>query len=142
MQHDIYSLGVVLLEIGLWSPFVEYDKAHKPSLLSYIGTKEVVAEKQESKRALALKVRLTEASKYLPARMGRTYTDVVKTCLNCLDDGDDNVFGPKSEFMDSDGVTVAVRFSETVSMQCRNDVVQSEADSPFQVLEQLHSITM
>jgi hypothetical protein len=24
MQHDIYSLGVCLLEIGLWEPLVEY----------------------------------------------------------------------------------------------------------------------
>ncbi len=24
MQHDIYSLGVVLLEIGLWTSFVTY----------------------------------------------------------------------------------------------------------------------
>ena len=24
MYHDIYSLGVVLLEVGLWSSFVEY----------------------------------------------------------------------------------------------------------------------
>lgn len=24
MQHDIYSLGVCLLEIGLWEPLVKY----------------------------------------------------------------------------------------------------------------------
>ncbi|KAI0515147.1 hypothetical protein F5B22DRAFT_204059 [Xylaria bambusicola] len=26
MQHDIYSLGVCLLEIGLWQSFIEYDR--------------------------------------------------------------------------------------------------------------------
>ena len=26
MQHDIYSLGVCLLEIGLWESFVEYSQ--------------------------------------------------------------------------------------------------------------------
>lgn len=26
MQHDIYSLGVCLLELGLWETFVSYDR--------------------------------------------------------------------------------------------------------------------
>lgn len=119
MQHDIYSLGVVLLELGLWASFVEYDKEKKPSLLPFIGTKEILADKQEKRRSLALKTRLMEATEFLPARMGRLYTDVVLTCLSCLDDTDDNVFGRKSEFADPDGVTVAVRFSETVSIRIR-----------------------
>ncbi len=68
MQHDIYSLGVVLLEIGLWTSFVEYDKAQKPSLLPFMGKKEIIADKQERRRALALKTQLTEAAGYLPAR--------------------------------------------------------------------------
>jgi hypothetical protein len=29
MQHDIYSLGVCLLEIGLWESFVEYTTEHE-----------------------------------------------------------------------------------------------------------------
>lgn len=74
MQHDIYSLGVVLLEIGLWTSFVEYHKEQKPSLLQFIGKKDSIADKS-----------------------------------------DDNIFGPESDFADPDGVTVAVRFSETVS---------------------------
>jgi serine/threonine protein kinase len=30
MQHDIYSLGVCLLEIGLWEPLVTYDDTNMP----------------------------------------------------------------------------------------------------------------
>ncbi|CAI6230900.1 unnamed protein product [Periconia digitata] len=117
MQHDIYSLGVLLLEIGLWTSFVEYDKDKKPTLLPFIGTKEILADKQEKRRSLALKARLMEATGYLPNRMGRRYTDVVLTCLSCLDDTEENIFGHESEFTDSDGVGVAVRFSETVLEQ-------------------------
>lgn len=116
MQHDIYSLGVVLLEIGLWTSFVEYDKEQKPSLLHFIGKKGIITDKSDERRSLALKARLAEATGFLPGRMGRIYTDVVLTCLNCLDNTDDNLFGPESDFTDPDGVTVAVRFSETVSL--------------------------
>jgi hypothetical protein len=31
MQHDIYSLGVVLLEIGLWESFISYPLQSSPS---------------------------------------------------------------------------------------------------------------
>jgi hypothetical protein len=31
MQHDIYSLGVVLLEIGLWTSFALYDLKEESS---------------------------------------------------------------------------------------------------------------
>jgi hypothetical protein len=115
MQHDIYSLGVVLLEIGLWTSFVEYDSSGKPSLLPFIGKKDIVADKQERRRANALKAQLNQAASYLPARMGRIYAEVVYTCLNCLDTTEENLFGQEDEFVDPDGVTVALRFSETVS---------------------------
>ncbi len=42
---------------------------------------------------------------------------MVLTCLNCLDKTDENVFGSESNFEDKDGVTVAVRFSETVKLR-------------------------
>lgn len=31
MQHDIYSLGVVLLEIGLWTSFILYGEGEGTS---------------------------------------------------------------------------------------------------------------
>ncbi|KPI42800.1 uncharacterized protein AB675_1779 [Cyphellophora attinorum] len=122
MQHDIYSLGVVLLEIGLWTSVVDYPSSKDgkaqpppPKLLPFVGTKEILADTNERRRALALKKRMTEAAGYLPSRMGRIYTDVVLTCLNCLDAGDENLFGQESEFDDKEGIAVAVRFAEMVS---------------------------
>lgn len=35
MQHDTYSLGVVLLEIGLWLSFVEYEANKATPLIRY-----------------------------------------------------------------------------------------------------------
>ena len=41
MQHDIYSLGVCLLEIGLWTSFVSYSEAGLPTLSKDLGMEDV-----------------------------------------------------------------------------------------------------
>lgn len=114
MQHDIYSLGVILLEIGLWTSFVDFDSRGKPYLVSSIAKEDVVADKNDRRRALALKAKLIRIAAHLPAMMGRIYTEVVLTCLNCLEKTEENIFGQEDDFSDKDGVSVAVRFSETV----------------------------
>jgi hypothetical protein len=101
MQHDIYSLGV-LLEIGLWQSFITYPNPPTSSSPSS-DTKQAepddptapipppfitqhASEKDIRKRATAIKAHLiTVASKMLPARMGRKYADIVLLCLRCLD---------------------------------------------------------
>lgn len=110
MQHDIYSLGVVLLEIGLWESFIGYppqsSPSPSPSLSPSNDTKhEPVAnpldennpipplfiaehkgEKDTRKRATAIKTQLISlALEKLPARMGDKYTEIVLLCLRCLD---------------------------------------------------------
>jgi hypothetical protein len=38
MQHDIYSLGVCLLEVGLWKSFIEYPEPDcTPILAGLLG---------------------------------------------------------------------------------------------------------
>ncbi|RFU34710.1 hypothetical protein B7463_g1635, partial [Scytalidium lignicola] len=110
MQHDIYSLGVVLLEIGLWKSFISYgsQSSHSvpPSFSPTNGAKpesvsnslhennpippafvtEQQGEKDTRKRATAIKDRLVLlALEKLPAKMGNKYTDIVLLCLRCLD---------------------------------------------------------
>ncbi|CZR58611.1 uncharacterized protein PAC_08503 [Phialocephala subalpina] len=103
MQHDIYSLGVVLLEIGLWASFVVYDPQvddHTPSpptrnsilgptnTIAEVGTLKVAAK---SKIAAETKTKLEQlAQKELPLRLGRKYTNIVLLCLRVLDTGSDN----------------------------------------------------
>jgi hypothetical protein len=106
MPHDIYSLGVVLLELGLWQSFLSYPADPDPSgqdpnlefsdemgegpsanmALPPTFLAALDAEKDTRKRAMAVKSALVAlASEMLPARMGRRYTDVVLLCLRCLD---------------------------------------------------------
>ncbi|KAL8725254.1 MAG: hypothetical protein Q9181_006479 [Wetmoreana brouardii] len=65
--HDLYSLGVVLLEIGLWttaSQLIHQLRPPRPSKLSQIRDEYI--KKAKSK---------------LPLRMGISYTEVVVACL-------------------------------------------------------------
>lgn len=67
--HDVYSLGVCLLEIGLWTDLLDEDwKAlHNASA---------------RERSEMLK---TYAEEYLPVEMGTAYRDVVLDCLGGVD---------------------------------------------------------
>ena len=111
MQHDIYSLGVILLEIGLWSPFV--DQTGQPGVaLSQIVT--ILQDRDQRKGASRIKKWLiTMASCNLPPRMGDKYAEVVVACLTCLDK--DSELGTESEFLEDDGILVGVRYIQRVS---------------------------
>ncbi|KAL4910539.1 hypothetical protein BDW74DRAFT_172010 [Aspergillus multicolor] len=53
------------------------------------------------------------AGKNLPRLMGRIYTEVVVSCLTCLDK-DNQLFGDEKEFQDEDGIQVGVRYIEKI----------------------------
>ncbi|GAB1315517.1 Protein kinase domain-containing protein [Madurella fahalii] len=117
MRHDIYSLGVCLLEIGLWESFVDYRAGAAPPLLGpgLIGVSdgdmsgpELLKDPEQVKGRL---LRLARGP--LRRKMGTLYGRVVETCLTCLEK--DNVdFGDEREFQDEDGVAVGVRYIEKV----------------------------
>jgi hypothetical protein len=126
MQHDIYSLGVCLLEIGLWEPLVEYgrsdddDDDDDTEQMPVYGR--VCREFARMQRSwVFLKDFLVGLAKEeLPRKMGDRYAEVVVTCLTCLDrDGD---FGEEDEGADADGILVGVRFIETIFAQL-NEIV-------------------
>lgn len=97
MQHDIYSLGVCLLEIGLWVSFVG-SNSHKNPLIE----KNLVKE-----QFTAL------AREKLPIRMGEKYTQVVINCLSCLDLTNED-FGNQCDFEDDDGILIGLKYIEKV----------------------------
>jgi serine/threonine protein kinase len=112
MQHDIYSLGVCLLEIGLWEPFVVYGTngiaQPSPALA-------LTEDRSEFQDPPALKDHLVALSRStrLRGKMGTKYSKVVETCLTCLDE--DNVdFGDDQAFQDEDGVEVGARYIEKI----------------------------
>ena len=124
MQHDIYALGVCLLELGLWESFVHYrngklvpsdalgltmedftflDGGSKPDTLLSSGN--------------SIKDHLVAVAKErLPRRMGDEYTAVVVTCLRCLDK-DNEDFGNEEDMKDNDGIFIGVRFIEKVLLK-------------------------
>ncbi|KAI0466141.1 hypothetical protein F4859DRAFT_333179 [Xylaria cf. heliscus] len=115
MQHDIYSLGVCLLETGLGKSFVSYNgENNQPSLSPDLGFQ---SDNTSLLGSDTLKDHLVGLARdELPTYMGRRYAAVVKTCLTCLDH-DNTDFGDEKEFLDSDGVLVGVRYIEKVLSQ-------------------------
>jgi hypothetical protein len=112
MQHDIYSLGVCLLELGLWQSFVDYDK-RVPRPSSTLG---LSLESPEFHNPYLIKDRLLSiARSALPRRMGTKFAHVVETCLTCLDP-DNTDFGDERDFQDADGILVGVRYIEKVTI--------------------------
>ncbi|KHE80686.1 hypothetical protein GE21DRAFT_4045 [Neurospora crassa] len=133
MQHDIYSLGVCLLEIGLWESFVEYSTEEENSgrLRTKFGRTYYHFEKWLDERkigagedstaitfnalALSLKDYLVEqASTRLAPRMGDRYAQVVLSCLTCLDEENEEFGGSGSETEDVGEDTVALCFAEKI----------------------------
>ena len=115
MQHDIYSLGVCLLEIGLWKSFLtwEADSGIMSANEAFISRSDL-AIKDPRKKAFGIKRRFTQtAREHLPGLVGQRYTDVVVTCLTCLDTGNVD-FGDESGLDEDDGTLVGVRYLEKV----------------------------
>ncbi|KAI0101026.1 hypothetical protein GGR51DRAFT_551182 [Nemania sp. FL0031] len=119
MQHDIYSLGVCLLEIGLWRSFVWYpvqDDTATPVPGMALGftcsdrdfeAVRLTGQKEIKEQLVAL------AKKELPPRVGDTYTDIVVSCMTCLDP-DNETFRARGGLIDEDGITIGVKFVEHV----------------------------
>lgn len=133
MQHDIYSLGVCLLEIGLWRSFLnwEADSETMSANEEFISQSDL-AIKDPRKKAFGIKKHFTQAARErLPGMVGQKYTDVVVACLTCLDPGNEE-FGDDSGLDDDDGTLVGVRYvekvrqtSEHLSLRMQPDVLRS-----------------
>jgi serine/threonine protein kinase len=124
MQDDIYTLGVCLLEIGLWQSFVICDKEDGiPQSGNGIDLSGALAIKEETKRALRIKeLFIAAAQERLPIMVGSKYSNVVVSCLSCLD-RDNQGFGDESEFQDSDGVVIGVKYIERVLLELQQIAV-------------------
>ncbi|KAF4433169.1 hypothetical protein F53441_13770 [Fusarium austroafricanum] len=118
MQHDIYSLGVCLLEIGLWQSLVNYGGGNA----KISDELQIVNEISEETAPEVIKERLINLSrKQLKVCMGDIYSRVVEICLTCLDEGNTE-FGDPRDFEGQDGVEVGSRYvkkvMDTMSIIC------------------------
>ncbi|KAI1747501.1 hypothetical protein F4782DRAFT_421016 [Xylaria castorea] len=119
MQHDIYSLGVCLLEIGLWRSFVwhpthDNDAIPVPGMALEFSCSDkdfegvrFTGQQQIQEQLVAL------ARKRLPSRVGDIYTDIVVTCITCLNP-DNETLGVKEGMTDEDGIIIGVKFVEHI----------------------------
>jgi hypothetical protein len=115
MQHDVYSLGMCLLEIGLWSSFVRTDGRDMVPW-SELEILTALAERDPKRKASIIKRRMVRLAKdRLPGILGERYTNLTTACLTCLDKGDENTFGTEKDLRDQDGILVGVRYIEKVS---------------------------
>ncbi|VUC32999.1 unnamed protein product [Clonostachys rosea] len=111
MQHDIYSLGVCLLEIGLWEPLITYGPDGTQQTSNIIGPEQNGSEKYTP--SLVQKQLIALSRGKLRVIMGDRYSKVVETCLTCLDEGNTD-FGDPKEFQDEDGIEVGARYVKKV----------------------------
>ncbi|EHK25102.1 uncharacterized protein TRIVIDRAFT_144969 [Trichoderma virens Gv29-8] len=111
MRHDIYSVGVCLLEVGLWESFIEYDNVNAKE---QEALKQISLETTNLRLSSLVKDRLLQLARgVLRRKMGIKYSKVVETCLTCLDPNNED-FGDEKEFQDMDGVAEGVRYIEKV----------------------------
>ncbi|KAK7888448.1 hypothetical protein LTR67_008794 [Exophiala xenobiotica] len=94
--HDIYSLGVCLLEVGLWEPLVVQAGDTAIPCQKYrdvaVAKGHVQPDQHDNTKALTKpyvlqKILVDLAEAEIPQRMGTTFCNVVVACLTCLEGG-------------------------------------------------------
>ena len=150
MGHDIYSLGVSLLTIGLWEPLVNRQEGSKfPSekytnsavRLGLVKPEDLLpftspqGENREQKikrliwtltRPLTMQRTLQGLAEHeLPSRMGLRFTRIVTSCLSCLEGG----FGDAKIFEENNKQAIGVKFNEKVLQPLSAWVNLMEAES-------------
>ena len=95
--HDVYSLGVCLLEISLWTSFVIWDPnsgqcRDNGDVCSIFekstGGKDSVGQTKKLKPPMAIqKAFIRKAQQAIPRVIGEKFKDIVVSCLTCLEGG-------------------------------------------------------
>ena len=150
MGHDIYSLGVCLLEIGLWEPLITRSSVTVlPSTLyqqiavqlgilsqndiqnittltaqSDVETNVVAQAIKALTRPVVMQRTLVAlAVRHLPSHMGTNFAQIVVACLQCLESKSD--FGAVSLFETNNKTAVGVKFREMILLPLAKMSLQS-----------------
>ena len=100
MGHDIYSLGVCMLEALLWKPLVQFADGAQPTanpvFVEHAVTLKLIDGSAGSLQSFLddpkettdiQKVLLSMAKELLPPMVGQKLTSLVISCLTCLENG-------------------------------------------------------
>jgi serine/threonine protein kinase len=115
MLHDIYSLGVVLLEIALWRSLVLEETNPTNEEVQFLVNRDAVrlADKHHKLKSPEdiKKAFVEKAEKFIAPVFGDKYQELVSMCLTCLDDG-----GLKDieNTEDQDGITLGMVYIEKI----------------------------
>jgi len=110
-RHDLYSLGVLLFQIGIWDPLDRYTKTSKGKIMS----------------ASEFHSRLLQwAPTLIPKRMGEIYSEVTMWCLQGGDDTPDRLENEIFELM------LGPSPSEDARTSAPPEVVEDAGDIPLQ----------
>ena len=116
MLHDIYSLGVILLEIALWRSLVLEVVNPTTNEVRLIVNRDAVKISDRTSGRLKSpddikKAFVEKAQRFVAPVFGDRYRDIVLMCLTCLDDGGLKDVGNTK---DQDGITLGMAYIEKV----------------------------
>ncbi|KAL8382590.1 hypothetical protein RB595_006393 [Gaeumannomyces hyphopodioides] len=100
MQHDIFSIGVVLLEIAFWASFRDRQSELGGVVWKDARTSTLRAPEELKKKYIGL------ATRTVPRLMGQKYADAAIACLTGLESED----GRAMDLEDTDGIVVGTRY--------------------------------
>jgi len=108
MLHDVYSFGVILVELALLESFVEYRDG------DFALYQQLLDKSRKPLSAEDVKSRLIKFAKNdVPRRMGQKYADLAAECLQSVDNMNDKVtvLGlSEDELLDADQCKVEQRY--------------------------------
>jgi serine/threonine protein kinase len=121
MLDDIYSFGVVLLELCLWRSFARRRKSSKPphdeKWVRGLDMQDL-SDPQQSKVLGPEELRqkfLELAKKHVPVVMGSIMSELIMTCLSCAENG--GAFGKRAELEDKDGIVMGIAYTRQVILR-------------------------
>ncbi|EXM03468.1 hypothetical protein NOF04DRAFT_21383 [Fusarium oxysporum II5] len=101
MRHDLYSLGVVLLEIAFWASFQDKKSSQLGKIIWRDAGQSDLCGPEELK-----KIYMSLAKGSVPRVIGQKYADVVMACLTGLESEKDML----NELKDKDGIIIGTRY--------------------------------
>ncbi|KAJ4245101.1 hypothetical protein NW757_010111 [Fusarium falciforme] len=101
MEDDMYSVGVVLIEIAFWASFQDKSAAQLGKLVWQDASQSALKGPEQLKKTY-----ISLAAGAVPRKMGQKYADIAMACLTGLESEQ----GDLKRLEDEDGIVVGTRY--------------------------------